>query len=199
MTPDLRSGDVPPVPAAAETSPAVPPKDVGVTRLFLHSLQPIGYNLLSLVVFLIAWEVLHVVANSPFLPGPLQIATAFVHLAENGDTQGTTLLHALLGEPAPRAGGLRDRPVLGVPLGLLMGLYPRFYAGTRSVRRAVPLHPADRLDPAGDHLLLGPDALRVPDLPRRVLPGLHLDRWSASRGSSRIHRKVGVVHGASKF
>jgi NitT/TauT family transport system permease protein len=198
MTQDLRSSDVSPVPAVAETSPAVPPKDAGVTHLFLNSLQPIGYNLLSLVTFLIAWHVLHVLANSPFLPGPLQIATAFVNLAENGDTQGTTLLTHSWASLHRVLAGFAIGTVLGVPTGLLMGLYPRIYAGTRSVVEPFRFIPPIAWIPLAIILFSG--LTRYAFL---IFLGAFFPIFTATAvGVQRVeplHRKVVRVYGASKF
>lgn len=123
-----------PAPAPIETAAMEgSPKPAGILRLLRESLRPLAYNVGSLIVFLLLWHGIAVFANSPFLPGPAQIVTAFVNLARNGDTQGTSLLTHSWASLERVLTGFAVGTVLGVPVGLFMGLYPRFYAGTRSV------------------------------------------------------------------
>jgi len=96
-------------------------------------MRPAALNLLALALFLVVWHVIALLVASPFLPGPWQIAQAFVRLAQYGDTQGTSLLTHAWASLARVLAGFAVGVVLGIPLGLLMGLYPGFYRATRSV------------------------------------------------------------------
>jgi len=96
-------------------------------------LRPAALNVLALALFLLVWHAIALVVASPFLPGPWQIARAFVQLARHGDTQGTSLLTHAWASLARVLTGFAVGVVLGIPLGLLVGLYPGFYRGTRSV------------------------------------------------------------------
>src|ERR1700744_6033232 len=49
------------------------------------------WNIVVLAAALIAWQILTLVVNSAFFPGPATIVRAFIDLAINGDTGGVTL------------------------------------------------------------------------------------------------------------
>ena len=173
-------------------------RDTGVSRLLLHSLQPVGYNALALAVFLLVWHVIAVVVQSPFLPGPWQIAIAFVNLARHGDTQGTSLLTHAWASLYRVLAGFAIGTLLGVPSGLLMGLYPRFYAATRSVVEPFRFIPPIAWIPLAIILFSG--LTRYAFL---IFLGAFFPVFTATAvGVQRVelvHRKVARVYGASKL
>jgi hypothetical protein len=91
------------------------------------------WNLFSLAVALGLWQLGASLIGSPFFPGPLRIVEAFVQLATRGDTFGNSLLTHSWASVQRVLVGFGLGVLFGVPLGLLMGLYPKVYAGTRSV------------------------------------------------------------------
>jgi len=184
---------------AAVASAALPVAPApGTARLLLQSLQPIGYNVISLVVFLVAWHLLALLADSPFLPGPLQIVTAFVYLAQHGDTQGTSLLTHSWASLHRVLAGFAIGTFLGVPLGLLMGLYPKFYEATRSVVEPFRFIPPIAWIPLAIILFSG--LTRYAFL---IFLGAFFPVFTATAvGVKRVeplHRKVARVYGAGKL
>jgi NitT/TauT family transport system permease protein len=184
-------------PGEAATSPALP-REAGLSRLLAQSMQPIGYNLLSLVAFLLAWHAVAAVVNSPFLPRPLAIVTAFVQLAQHGDTQGTTLLTHSWASLHRVLTGFAIGTILGVPLGLLMGLYPKLYAATRSVVEPFRFIPPIAWIPLAIIMFSG--LTRYAFL---IFLGAFFPVFTATAvGVQRVeplHRKVARVYGAGKF
>lgn len=181
---------------AVEARPA--PKEAGVPSLLVQSLQPIGYNLLSLIVFLAAWHVVALLIASPFLPGPLAIVTAFIQLAQHGDTQGTSLITHSWASLHRVLAGFAIGTILGVPLGLLMGLYPKFYAATRSVIEPFRFIPPIAWIPLAIIMFSG--LTRYAFL---IFLGAFFPVFTATAvGVQRVeplHRKVARVYGAGSF
>jgi ABC-type nitrate/sulfonate/bicarbonate transport system permease component len=152
----------------------------------------------SLAVFLALWQLVSMWVKSPFFPGPMEIARAFVHLVQAGDTQGTSLwLHSwtslyrvLLGFAA----GV----LLGVPMGLLMGLYRKSYAATRAVVEPFRFIPPIAWIPLAIILFSG-----TPRFVFLIFIGAFFPVFTSTLvGVSRVelvHRKVALVYGASKL
>ena len=80
-------------------------------------------NLLVLAAFVVLWHVAAVIYDSPFIPKPYDVWLALERLTVKGDVNGHTMW----------AHTQASLVVMGVPLGLLMGLYPSLYQGTRSL------------------------------------------------------------------
>ncbi|MGH8634452.1 MAG: ABC transporter permease [Burkholderiales bacterium] len=90
-------------------------------------------NAVVLLLFLLLWEAAAALYRSPFLPAPSAVWTAGVKLATQGDVNGHTLwAHGSMSLLRVLAGFIAAA-IMAVPLGLLMGLYPRIYQGTRSL------------------------------------------------------------------
>jgi hypothetical protein len=70
--------------------PPVPERRVG-SRL-PAAFTSVLWNVTVLCIALGAWQLLTLVLNSRFFPGPIAILRAFIELAVNGDTGGHTLL-----------------------------------------------------------------------------------------------------------
>lgn len=165
---------------------------------FRASLGPIGYNFLSLAIGIGLWQVLAIALNSPFFPAPLKIVTAFTQLAAAGDTLGNSLwahswasLHRVLV-------GFGLAVLLGVPLGLLMGLYKPLYTSTRAIIEPFRFIPPIAWIPLAIIFFSG--LTRFAFL---IFLGAFFPIYTATHvGVARvepIHRKVFMIHGASKF
>ncbi len=90
-------------------------------------------NAAVLLSFLLLWEWAAKLYNSPFVPGPSAVWDAAVRLAARGDVNGHTLLTHTAVSLWRVLAGFCAAAIMGVPLGLIMGLYPRLYRGTRSL------------------------------------------------------------------
>ncbi len=86
-----------------------------------------------LLAFLAAWQVAAVLADSPFLPGVTDALGAFADLALRGDLEGYSLLTHVAVSLTRIASGFSLACLLGIPLGLVMGLYPSVYRSARTV------------------------------------------------------------------
>ena len=111
----------------------VAPGAAGWQARVTGTLVGLGWNGLVLLIALAAWQILTILINSRFFPGPVAIFWAFVDLAVNGDTGGHTLWEHAWTSVQRVLVGFGLAVVAGVPLGLLMGLYPRTYANSRVV------------------------------------------------------------------
>jgi len=133
----IRETPMPPSNASADANSGVPERRAREPRrgrsMLVRSMHPVALNAVALAVFLLVWHAIAVAVGSPFLPGPWQIAQAFMRLAQHGDTQGTSLLTHAWASLERVLAGFCAGVALGIPLGLLMGLYPGAYGATRSV------------------------------------------------------------------
>lgn len=133
MQPQLLSkgdGRAPPTPAAAPADLQTP---VGRQPRIWSRLRAVTFNLLSLIVALLIWEVLAERADSPYFPAPLQILAAFVQLFQHGDILGNSLWTHISASVYRLLVGFGLGVALGVPLGLLMGIYKNLYVSMRAV------------------------------------------------------------------
>jgi NitT/TauT family transport system permease protein len=156
------------------------------------------WNMLSLAVALGVWQVGSLLVGSPFFPGPAKIVDAFFQLAARGDTFGHSLLTHAWASVQRVLVGFGLGVFFAVPLGLLMGLYPKVYSGTRSVLEPFRFIPPIAWIPLAIIFFTG--LTRFAFL---IFLGAFFPIFTATLvGVARvepIHRKVGVVHGASKF
>ena len=156
------------------------------------------WNMLSLAVALGVWQVASLLVGSPFFPGPARIVDAFLQLAARGDTFGHSLLTHSWASIQRVLVGFGLGVLFAVPLGLLMGLYPKVYSGTRSVLEPFRFIPPIAWIPLAIIFFTG--LTRFAFL---IFLGAFFPIFTATLvGVARvepIHRKVGVVHGASKF
>lgn len=170
----------------------------GERRGLEAGLRSVGYNALSLAAGLFAWHLLSIAIGSPFFPSPVKILSAFVNLAQNGDTQGTSLWSHAWASLYRVLVGFSIALVLGVPLGLLMGLYKPLYAGTRAIIEPFRFIPPIAWIPLAIIFFTG--LTRFAFL---IFLGAFFPIFTAAHvGVSRvepIHRKVFLVYGASKL
>lgn len=90
-------------------------------------------NAVVLLLFLLFWEVAAELYRSPFIPAPSAVWRAGVKLAMQGDVNGHTLWAHTAMSLLRVLAGFAAAAVMAVPLGLLMGLSPGIYQGTRSL------------------------------------------------------------------
>ncbi|MCZ7559243.1 MAG: ABC transporter permease [Burkholderiaceae bacterium] len=90
-------------------------------------------NLLMLAAFVVLWHVAAVIYDSPFIPKPYDVWLALERLTVKGDVNGHTMWAHTQASLVRVLAGFAAAVVMGVPLGLLMGLYPSLYQGTRSL------------------------------------------------------------------
>jgi sulfonate transport system permease protein len=155
------------------------------------------WNALVLCIALAIWQALTVLVNSRFFPGPWAIVKAFIALAINGDTGGRTLWEHGLASVERVLLGFALAVAAGVPLGLLMGLYPRVYSNTRVVLEPFRFIPPIAWIPLAIIFFSG-----MPRFAFLIFLGAFFPVFTAALvGVARvepIHRKVALVYGASK-
>lgn len=181
-----------------EVAGAAEPVQRKAPRTSFGRTRAVVLNIVSLAAFLLLWQVASMLYKSPFFPGPMEIGRAFVHLAEAGDTQGTSLwVHSwtslyrvLLGFAA----GV----VLGVPMGLAMGLYRHFYAATRAVVEPFRFIPPIAWIPLAIIFFSGTTRFVFLIFIGAFFPVFTSTLVGVQR-VEQVHRKVALVYGASKL
>ena len=118
-------------------SPVAAPNDaltrLEVPRAARARARSITSNVAALAVFLGAWWLLAYLLKNPYIPTPLAVFAAFVQLVQHGDTLGNPLWLHVWASTSRVLGGFLLAVVVGVPLGLLMGLYRPLYDSVRVV------------------------------------------------------------------
>jgi ABC-type nitrate/sulfonate/bicarbonate transport system permease component len=117
--------------------------------------RTVGYNILSLVVVLFLWTLLSEWQQSIYFPAPRAIGKAFVGLITKGDIEGINLLSHIWQSLLRIIAGFGAACLIGIPLGLLMGLYPKLYNWTRSISEPVRFIPPIAWIPIAIVLLAG--------------------------------------------
>jgi NitT/TauT family transport system permease protein len=115
----------------------------------------VGYNILSLIVIVILWTIFSKWQNSPFFPSPHEIWIAFIGLVKEGDVEGISLGMHIWKSLVRIFAGFGAACMIGIPLGLIMGLYPKFYNRTRSVIEPLRFIPPIAWIPMAIVLLVG--------------------------------------------
>lgn len=159
--------------------------------------RTIAWNMVSLAAALALWQTLAHIAASPFFPGPVAVIEAFVKLANRGDTSGISLLAHSWASIERVLVGFGLGVAAGVPLGLLMGLYPQIYARTRSVLEPFRFIPPIAWIPLAIIFFSGLTRFAFLIFLGAFFPVFTSTLVGVARVEP-IHRKVGVVHGASK-
>jgi ABC-type nitrate/sulfonate/bicarbonate transport system permease component len=161
------------------------------------AVSSVMWNGVVLCLALVAWQLLTLGVNSRFLPGPLAIARAFMELAVNGDTGGHTLWDHSIASVERVLVGFGIAVVIGVPLGLLMGLYERVYSNTRVVLEPFRFIPPIAWIPLAIIFFSGMTRFAF-----LIFLGAFFPVFTAAlvgvRRVELIHRKVALVFGASK-
>jgi NitT/TauT family transport system permease protein len=114
-----------------------------------------AYNILYLIIALILWEIIARWINSIFIPPPSKVYEATRILIVKGDVEGFTLASHISASIVRIVAGFGLAVVLGVPLGLLMGLYPTFYNRTRIILEPIRFIPPIAWIPMAIVLLIG--------------------------------------------
>jgi ABC-type nitrate/sulfonate/bicarbonate transport system permease component len=162
------------------------------------SVKTVAWNILSLVLVLLVWHFAALLVASPFFPVPMRIVEAFMQLATRGDTQGISLWAHSWASIERVLVGFGLGVALGVPLGLLMGLYPRLYTNTRSIIEPFRFIPPIAWIPLAIIFFSGLTRFAFLIFLGAFFPIFTSTLVGVARVEP-IHRKVGVVHGASKF
>ena len=157
-----------------------------------------AWNVAAVAVALGFWHVASVLVASPFFPGPLKVVEAFFKLAARGDTFGNTLWEHCWASIQRVLVGFGLGVLAGVPLGLLMGLFPQVYARTRAVLEPFRFIPPIAWIPLAIIFFSGLTRFAFLIFLGAFFPVFTSTMVGVARVEP-IHRKVGVVHGASKF
>jgi len=172
--------------------------DAGKERSRLGgAVSTVFWNVVVLAAALVVWQILTLVVNSAFFPGPATIVRAFVDLAINGDTGGATLWEHSLASVERVLVGFGFACVAGVPLGLMMGLYKKIYTNTRALLEPFRFIPPIAWIPLSIIFFSGMTRFAF-----LIFLGAFFPVFTAALiGVGRvepIHRKVALVFGASK-
>lgn len=161
-------------------------------------IKTVGYNAFSLLIILILWSFFSWWQNSPFFPNPQNIYLAFINLLKHGDIEGITLwLH--IGKSLVRIfAGFGAACALGIPLGLAMGLYPKFYNRTRSVIEPIRFIPPIAWIPMAIVLLVGFSRYAFLIWLGAFFP-IFINTLLSVAKVNPIHVNVAKVNGASRF
>jgi NitT/TauT family transport system permease protein len=156
-----------------------------------------AWNAFAVAVALALWQTAAVLIGSPFFPGPIKVAQAFIHLAVHGDISGVSLWSHAWASIERVLVGFGLGVLGGVPLGLLMGLYPSVYARTRAVLEPFRFIPPIAWIPLAIIFFSGLTRFAFLIFLGAFFPIFTSTLVGVARVEP-IHRKVGLVHGASK-
>lgn len=127
-----------------------------VTPNLKKTLLSIGYNIVNLAIVLVLWELFTAYMKSPYFPSFLRhVTVAFINLVRFGDVEGINLFLHIWKSLVRIFAGFGLACVLGIPLGLLMGLYPVIYARTRAIIEPIRFIPPIAWIPLAIVLLVG--------------------------------------------
>jgi len=98
-----------------------------------NKIPKILLNILAIGVFIGLWELTAITIKSPFLPDVTKTITAFIDLVKYGDLEGYSLLAHVEASLIRIGVGFGLACLIGIPLGLIMGLFPITYEGSRAV------------------------------------------------------------------
>ncbi|NHM28764.1 ABC transporter permease [Desulfofundulus sp. TPOSR] len=118
-------------------------------------LKKLFYNLISLGIFVAIWSLLASLFKSSFFPTPDGVVNALVNLIVHGDLEGYTLWEHTWVSTVRIAAGFFVALIMGVPLGLLMGLYPTIYERTSAIIEPIRFIPPIAWVPMAIVLLVG--------------------------------------------
>jgi len=156
------------------------------------------WNALAVAIALIAWQLAAMAIASPFFPGPIKVAQAFLRLVAHGDTYGHSLWAHAWASIERVLVGFGLGVLGGVPLGLLMGLHQPIYMRTRAVLEPFRFIPPIAWIPLAIIFFSGLARFAFLIFLGAFFPIFTSTLVGVARVEP-IHRKVGLVHGASKF
>lgn len=114
-----------------------------------------GFNVFTLCMFFIAWTVLSWLLKSLFFPTPWVVFKSFLELSTYGDVEGINLGIHIYKSTLRIFAGFAAACILGIPLGILMGLYPKVYDSTKSIIEPIRFIPPVAWIPLVIVLLVG--------------------------------------------
>ncbi len=161
-------------------------------------LSTVAWNIVAISLTLCLWQLAALAIASPFFPGPFKVVQAFIKLAVHGDTSGISLWAHAWASIERVLVGFALGVIGGVPLGLLMGLYPTFYARTRSVLEPFRFIPPIAWIPLAIIFFSGLARFAFLIFLGAFFPIFTSTLVGVARVEP-IHRKVGLVHGAGKL
>lgn len=122
---------------------------------YSERIKTVAYNGLSLLVVILLWTWFSWWQHSPFFPPPSAIWKAFILLVTQGDVEGIGLGTHIWWSLVRIFAGFAAACILGIPLGLLMGLWPKIYNRTRAIIEPVRFIPPIAWIPMAIVLLVG--------------------------------------------
>jgi ABC-type nitrate/sulfonate/bicarbonate transport system permease component len=122
---------------------------------YRNSLIAVAYNAGSLAIALVCWEIFSATMKSPYFPSFREIFAAFVQLSIEGDIEGIGLGQHIWASLVRIFAGFGAACAMAIPLGLLMGLYPKIYTRTRAIIEPVRFIPPIAWIPLAIVLLIG--------------------------------------------
>ncbi|HEV2039585.1 MAG TPA: ABC transporter permease [Casimicrobiaceae bacterium] len=161
-------------------------------------LRALVFNVISVAVFLVICDVAAVMVNSPFFPPPTKVVDAFIRLATQGDTMGTSLWAHCWASLYRVLVGFTAGVILGVPFGLAMGLLPKLYAATRAIIEPFRFIPPIAWIPLAIIFFSGLTRFAFLIFIGAFFPVFTATLVGVARVEP-IHRKVAVVYGASRY
>lgn len=169
-----------------------------LSRAIGPRLTTAAWNVLAVAIALVVWQLAALAIGSPFFPGPVKVVQAFLRLAVRGDTFGHSLWAHAWASIERVLVGFGLGVLAGVPLGLLMGLYRSVYARTRAVLEPFRFIPPIAWIPLAIIFFSGLTRFAFLIFLGAFFPIFTSTLVGVARVEP-IHRKVGMVHGASKF
>jgi len=123
----------------------------------LHKIlkHDIAFNTVNVFFALVLWTIVAMVVNSPFVPTPIKVWNATLRLIQFGDIEGFTLSKHITASIIRILCGFGLSCVLGIPLGILMGLFPKLYTRTRAVIEPIRFIPPIAWIPMSIVILVG--------------------------------------------
>lgn len=182
----------------ATVQPAGPGRGMPMRMLRSQGSRNLAWNLLSLGGFLVVWQVVALAAASPFLPGPVETGQAFAALQVNGDVTGHTIMDHVVASTQRVLLGFILGAAVGAPLGVVMGLYPKLWAATRSVLEPLRFIPPIAWIPIAIVLMTGMTRYAFLIFLGAFFPVL-IGTLTAIGRVENLHLDVAKVCGASKF
>jgi NitT/TauT family transport system permease protein len=161
-------------------------------------LTTVGWNVFAVSVALLLWQLAATAIASPFFPGPVKVVQAFILLAVHGDTYGHSLWAHAWASIERVLVGFGLGAIGGVPLGLLMGLYQNVYKRTRAVLEPFRFIPPIAWIPLAIIFFSGLARFAFLIFLGAFFPIFTSTLVGVARVEP-IHRKVGLVHGATKL
>jgi ABC-type nitrate/sulfonate/bicarbonate transport system permease component len=155
-------------------------------------------SVMSLIGFLVFWQIAaHYVASS-FFPSVGAVFKAFKNLILNGDTQGISLAAHSWASLYRVLLGFNLGVLLGVPIGLLMGLNKQIYNSTRSVVEPFRFIPPIAWIPLAIIFFAGDTRFAFLIFLGAFFP-VYTSTLVGVQRVEPLHKKVVAVYGASKF